>query len=201
MRSMSSMDIDRDSGQTIPHHPQWPVSLPAGGSMPPGPPHGARPVPHPPGLHPPQPPQSSTPSSSTSQSMRQNGSAPPGLMPTDTGAISPTIPPNQTTPGLASYPSGATVSYTREDGRVGTDGQAWPAPSPARVADQPAGPISTLLMPEFWCSIGYFELDTQVMSSASGYYWKMLIVQCSGWGDIQGAQCLEVSNRGWLCGP
>jgi len=168
MRSISSMDIDRDSGQTIAHHPQWP-SLPSGslpsGSMPPGPPHGARPVPHPPGLHPPQPPQSagsSTPSSSAATVMRQNGSAPPGLMPSDTGAISPTIPPNQTTPGLTNYPTGATVSYTREDGRVGTDGQAWPTPAPARVADQPAGPISTLLMPEFWCSIGYFELDTQV---------------------------------------
>jgi len=163
MRSISSMDIDRDSGQTIPHHPQWP-NIPGGpsGSMPPvGPPHGARPVPHPPGLHPPQPPQSagsSTTSSSTVPPMRQNGSAPPGIMTSDAGAVSPTIP--HTTPTLPTYPSGATVSYTREDGRVGTDGQAWPAP---RVgADQPVGPISTLLMPEFWCSIGYFELDTQV---------------------------------------
>ena len=165
MRSISSMDIDRDSGQTIPHHPQWP-NIPGGpsGSMPPvGPPHGARPVPHPPGLHPPQPPQSagsSTTSSSTVPPMRQNGSAPPGIMTSDAGAVSPTIP--HTTPTLPTYPSGATVSYTREDGRVGTDGQAWPAP---RVgADQPVGPISTLLMPEFWCSIGYFELDTQVVN-------------------------------------
>ena len=37
------MEVDRDSGQTISHHPQWPG--------PQGPPHGARPVPVPPGNH------------------------------------------------------------------------------------------------------------------------------------------------------
>jgi len=166
MRSLSSMEIDRDSGQTIAHHPQWQNmpggSLPSGAIPPVGPPHGARPVPHPPGLHPPQPPQSvgsSTPSSSAGASMRQNGSAPPGLMPSESGAVSPTI--SQASAGIPNYTGGATVSYTREDGRVGTDGQAWPAP-PTRVAEQPVGPISMLIMPEFWCSIGYFELDTQV---------------------------------------
>ena len=39
---LGGMDID---SQTVSHHPQW-------GAAPPG----ARPVPHPPGLHPPQPP-------------------------------------------------------------------------------------------------------------------------------------------------
>ena len=39
------MDVDREQG-TVSHHPGWP-----------GPPPGARPVPIPPGLHPPQPPQ------------------------------------------------------------------------------------------------------------------------------------------------
>ena len=39
------MDVDREQG-TVSHHPGWP-----------GPPPGARPVPLPPGLHPPQPPQ------------------------------------------------------------------------------------------------------------------------------------------------
>ena len=43
------MDVDRDQqGQgTVAHHPGWPA----------GPPPGARPVPCPPGIHPPQPPQ------------------------------------------------------------------------------------------------------------------------------------------------
>ena len=59
------------------------------------------------------------------------------------------------------YPTGATVSY-REEGRVGGDGQTWPAPSPARSIEQSQGPVCTLPMPEFWCSIAYFELDTQV---------------------------------------
>ena len=32
---------------------------------------------------------------------------------------------------------------------------------------EPAGPISSMMLPEFWCSIGYYELDTQeiIMSS------------------------------------
>ena len=44
-RGMQGMDVDREQG-TVSHHPGWP-----------GPPPGARPVPLPPGLHPPQPPQ------------------------------------------------------------------------------------------------------------------------------------------------
>ena len=40
--------------------------------------------------------------------------------------------------------------------------QAWPALSSQRGVDSNPGPVSNLLMPEFWCSIGYFELDTQV---------------------------------------
>ena len=132
------MDVDRDGGQTISHHPQW------AGPVPQGPPHGARPVPVPPGLHPPGPP---APGSS-----RQNGSQ-GGVISESSVGISP---PNN-------YPTGATVSY-REEGRVGGDGQTWPAPSPARSLDQAQGPVCTLPMPEFWCSIAYFELDTQVLS-------------------------------------
>ena len=132
------MDVDRDGGQTISHHPQW------AGPVPQGPPHGARPVPVPPGLHPPGPP---APGSS-----RQNGSQ-GGVISESSVGISP---PNN-------YPTGATVSY-REEGRVGGDGQTWPAPSPARSLDQAQGPVCTLPMPEFWCSIAYFELDTQVRS-------------------------------------
>ena len=131
------MDVDRDGGQTISHHPQW------GGSVPQGPPHGARPVPVPPGLHPPGPP---APGSS-----RQNGSQGPVISEGSVGIS----PPNN-------FPTGATVSY-REEGRVGGDGQTWPAPSPARSIDQSQGPVCTLPMPEFWCSIAYFELDTQVL--------------------------------------
>ena len=72
------------------------------------------------------------------------------------------------------------MSYTEREGRVGADGQvlikketendsilpsglqAWPALSSQRGVDSNPGPVSNLLMPEFWCSIGYFELDTQV---------------------------------------
>jgi len=222
MRSMNSMEIDRESGQTIAHHPgvgAWPGM--------PGPPLGARPVPHPPGLHPPQPPQSlpggsgSAPGSSVPISIagvpvpRQNGSHPSSSYKSESdsgGALSPSgplPPPSLPSPGQqpaslqslnpmavvaavqgsnpaaiasmsgynqsvshpqAQQPSisqspaaqqpNATVSYTREDGRVGQDGTAWPTSSRS-VPDQQM-PISTLPIPEFWCSIGYFELDTQV---------------------------------------
>lgn len=57
-----------------------------------------------------------------------------------------------------SYSSPATLSYTREEGR----GEHWAAPAPARIQEPSTGPISNLMMPEFWCSIGYYELDTQV---------------------------------------
>ena len=159
-RMMAGMDVDREA-QTIAHHPQWP-----------GPPLGARPVPHPPGLHPPQPPQTAGPSSSTATSplsvatppFRQNGSGGPGMLPGD-GGLSPISPPLTgvyPSPGQQQGSGGATVSYTERDGRVGSDGQAWPALSSSRIVEPPPGPVSTLLMPEFWCSIGYFELDTQV---------------------------------------
>ena len=68
------MDVDRDGGQTIAHHPQWPQ----------GPPHGARPVPVPPGLHPPQPPVV-TP-------RPQNGQATPGS--SVEGGVALASPPN-----------------------------------------------------------------------------------------------------------
>lgn len=196
--NVNTMDVDRDNAQTIAHHPgQWP-SIPGAPGMPSGPPIGARPVPHPPGLHPPQPPQSipgnsGGPPSSAPISVigppRQNGShgsanykpdsiegvgaiSPPGgsiPLPTSHGSNIPSPygppPPSNAGPSSAAGsggPVGATVSYTRDEGRVGQDGQAWPTPSPARVTDQAPGPLSILPMPEFWCSIGYFELDTQV---------------------------------------
>jgi len=185
MRSMSGMEVDREA-QTVAHHPQgcklilWSSvasSESSSVSQWPGPPLGARPVPHPPGLHPPQPPQSGGPSSSSpvttplsvaTPPFRQNGSNSGSIISGD-GARSPISPPGG--PGVYPSPSiqhqsggqaGATVSYTREEGRVGTDGQAWPNPSSTRIAEPAPGPISTLLMPEYWCSIGYFELDTQV---------------------------------------
>jgi len=137
-RNSIGMEVDRDGGQTIAHHPaQW--------SAGPGPPHGARPVPVPPGLHPPQPPASSSGS-------RPNGSQPGAPTPETGVAISP---PN-------TYPSGATLSYREDNSRVGGDGQGWVGPSPGRVLPEPQGPVCTLPMPEFWCSIAYFELDTQV---------------------------------------
>ena len=138
------MDVDsRDSGQTISHHPAWPGSGPVAQQ----PPHGARPVPVPPGLHPPQPP---APSTSRQTNGNGGGDSGPGGV-----AMSP---PN-------SFPTGATLSY-REDGRVSAEGGGW-GPGGARVggtvgAEQAAVPVCQLPMPEFWCSIAYFELDTQV---------------------------------------
>ena len=67
--------------------------------------------------------------------------------------------------------------------------QAWPALSSQRGVESNPGPVSNLLMPEFWCSIGYFELDTQVlmftdrdhiMSSAWFYMLDSLISFNSG---------------------
>lgn len=209
MRSMNSMEIDRESGQTITHHPGVPGGLPNQVAWPgmPGPPIGARPVPHPPGLHPPQPPGQPVPGSSgvgsssvpisfsfknDTSAPRQNGSHTSSSSyksESDSGgAISPAGPgpslPNPGPAAAAGYNSvvssaqgqaqlsvthspaaqqpAATVSYTREDGRVGQDGTAWPTSSTRGVSDQQLGRISSLPTPEFWCSIGYFELDTQV---------------------------------------
>jgi len=222
MRSMSGMDIDRDSGQTVSHHPGpvWPSSLPPGL---PGPPHGARPVPHPPGLHPPQqPPGQGVPGGASSSSSssgvtpptiktewhRQNGTPAAAGAPPPGGASSVSCPSPQSAGGPSgtqaaqtvgpaqqglvggssnNIPGGSTVNY-RDEGRTGsavpTDG-VWPAPTPIRQADTQSGPISTLLMPEFWCSIGYFELDTQVgeiFKVPSG--WRSVIVD--GYVDPSG---------------
>jgi len=145
MRSIAAGGMEIDS-QTV-HH-QW------GGAPP-----GSRPVPHPPGLHPPQPPGSSTPSSSSGPSSQtQNGEG------GNNGAgPSPSIP----------FSSPATLNYTKEEGvssRVtapptpgGGPPEQWtPAPSTATRLAEPTGPISTMMLPEYWCSIGYYELDTQV---------------------------------------
>ena len=135
------MDVDRDGGQTIAHHPQWPQ----------GPPHGARPVPVPPGLHPPQPPVV-TP-------RPQNGGATPGS--SVEGGVALASPPS-------TYPAptpGATLSYRDTEGRQGGNGLdgGWAGPGRGPMAgDQHQGAVCTLPMPEFWCSIAYFELDTQV---------------------------------------
>ena len=146
--------MDRDGGQTIAHHPQWPG--PGPGPVTAQPPHGARPVPVPPGLHPPQPP--AQPSTSRQTNGSQSGEGVAGAGP---GGVAAMSPPN-------TFPTGATLSY-REDGRVGGDGQSWVGPGPGRGvggvpgADQAAAvPVCQLPMPEFWCSIAYFELDTQV---------------------------------------
>lgn len=184
----NSMDIDSQS--VVAHHPaQWGGSAAAGSAAPP--PAGARPVPHPPGLHPPQPPpggsagnssaaggsspsipqQSTATSASGIASSGSAGSA--GLAANGNGAVdNNSVPP----PHGAAYTSPATLNYTKEEvrgGAAGTPGGAtadqW-APNhpagPSRLATEPtgsaAGPISTMMMPEFWCSIGYYELDSQV---------------------------------------
>ena len=104
------------------------------------------------GLHPPQPPAPST--------SRQNGSGPPST-PGEGGVA---LSPGQAT----TYPTGATLSYREDGARVGGDGQGWVGPSAGRSLDQ--GPVCTLPMPEFWCSVAYFELDTQVRHNQSYRY-------------------------------
>ena len=34
---------------------------------------------------------------------------------------------------------------------------------------EPVGPISNMMLPEFWCSIGYYELDTQELNNNNEY--------------------------------
>ena len=51
------------------------------------------------------------------------------------GGLSPISPPLTgvyPSPGQQQPSGGATVSYTERDGRVGSDGQAWPALSSSR---------------------------------------------------------------------
>ena len=89
------MDLDT---QTVSHHPQWGTA-----------PAGARPVPHPPGLHPPGPPGGAPPTPSTSNGAGVEAGSAPG----------PSIP----------YSAPATLNYTKEEGR----GEQWaPAPTPSR---------------------------------------------------------------------
>jgi len=137
------MDID---SQTVSHHPQW-------GAAPPG----ARPVPHPPGLHPPQPPSNASggpvpsPAASSIGGQSTNGSG--------AAETAGSVPAPAPGPSLTTYSAPATLNYTREEGGRG---EQWtPTPAPSRIPE-PSGPISNMMMPEFWCSIGYYELDTQV---------------------------------------
>lgn len=84
--------------------------------------------------------------------------------------------------------NGATLSYRDEgQGANGANGDGvWAGgPAPVRQGDAQLGPLSTLVMPEFWCSIGYFELDTQVGETfkvPSG--WRSVIVD--GYVDPSG---------------
>ncbi len=141
MRSMAAagMDMDTSGGQSVvAHHPQWGGSsgVPVGPPAPPGPPHGARPVPHPPGLQPPGvagPAATATATSvaaaavTAAASLHQNGGA-GGVPPMETvGAAVPPATLQATVPHC--YSSPATLSYTREEGR----GENWAAPAPARI--------------------------------------------------------------------
>ena len=59
---------------------------------------------------------------------------------------------------------------------MGGDGQGWVGPSAGRSLDQ--GPVCTLPMPEFWCSVAYFELDTQVRHNHINVLSSYHIVSC-----------------------
>lgn len=155
MRSISasgSMEIDN---QTVNH--QW------GGAPP-----GSRPVPHPLGLHPPQPPGTSSNPPSVSGSLPPPSSAQTQNGVGSEGPSSSTSVGGPPGPSPLNYPGPpATLSYTKEEGGgVGRGLTSGPPdqwnPAPAPRLQEPAGPISTMMLPEFWCSIGYYELDTQV---------------------------------------
>ncbi|XP_023340149.1 mothers against decapentaplegic homolog 4 [Eurytemora carolleeae] len=162
MRTISAGGMEIDS-QTVPHHPQW-------GSAPPG----ARPVPHPPGLQPPGSVPSTAPSTP---------SIPPAQSAPERSPSVPTPTPGTSIP----YSAPATLSYTREEGR----GEQWtPTPSPARIPEPSAGPISSMMMPEFWCSIGYYELDSQV-----GEIFKVP----SGWRSVMVDGYVDPSGGNRFC--
>ena len=101
---------------------------------------------------------------------------------------------------MAPGSNGATLSY-RDEGQAAANGDGvWAGGASVRQGESQLGPLSTLVMPEFWCSIGYFELDTQV--SLNHYFhlvhfifpyvaWPYLlhyyIYYIGGWRDVQGA--------------
>ena len=156
MRSMAAAGMDMDvtsggSGQSVvAHHPQWGAAGAAGGSSgggggggvpvgpppPTGPPHGARPVPHP--LQPAPGPAATATSNSAAAitAGHQNGSGGGGVPPMENNlAVSPTVTLQAAAVGGGTVPhcyatSPATLSYTREEGR----GEHWaPPPAPPRI--------------------------------------------------------------------
>ena len=67
------------------------------------------------------------------------------------------------TPPFRNNSGGSAVSHPGEGARPLNNYPGPPSDEREARATEPApGPISNLQMPEFWCSIGYFELDTQV---------------------------------------
>eukprot|EP00088_Acartia_fossae_P012269 TRINITY_DN1631_c0_g1_i1.p1 TRINITY_DN1631_c0_g1~~TRINITY_DN1631_c0_g1_i1.p1 ORF type:complete len:546 (+),score=136.97 TRINITY_DN1631_c0_g1_i1:213-1850(+) len=161
-----SMEIDN---QTVNH--QW------GGAPP-----GSRPVPHPLGAaaaglaghH--GPGGAAPPGSAGGSAAAQNGSSAGSTGPDGGSTSSGPGGPNNNSgsgPSALAYPAPpATLSYTKEEGAgggapgAGPPGQRpadqWNHAAPAPRLAEPGGPISTMMLPEFWCSIGYYELDTQV---------------------------------------
>ena len=154
--------------------------------------------------------------------------------------IPPHQPPNSGTSHGNWSATGGTLNYTANQNNMGTTGTAvtsgdWPSSASAygtsqqrvggsnavavnnvqqqhHTAHDNQGPLSKSPMPEFWCSILYFELDTQVR------YNSILIQRISvqnsnvhrteasddtfhllGWRNVQSSQWMEISYCRWIC--
>ena len=113
--------------------------------------------------------------------------------------IPPHQPPNSGTSHGNWSATGGTLNYTANQNNMGTTGTAvtsgdWPSSASAygssqqrvggsnavavnnvqqqhHTAHDNQGPLSKSPMPEFWCSILYFELDTQVRYNSFLIHW------------------------------
>ena len=73
--------------------------------------------------------------------------------------------------------TGGTLSYTATQ-NMGPQHGDWGhydghQRNPHAMAAQDNAPLSKSPMPEFWCSILYFELDTQVRKGFDLFYWEI----------------------------
>ncbi len=151
-------------------------------------------------------------SSSTTTSASNNNS---------TGGGTGPPPPNNFHPSGSTPGAAATLNYTATPGTAaaamgsGTGGPGtssdWggfnnrhPHNSGASSSDNAAQPVllSKSPMPEFWCSILYFELDTQVKSAFLSLSIRELhLISSIGWRNVQSSERLAECDGRWIRRP